>query len=413
MADFFHHLNPLKQLNNNNSQEEKRPLVIDESDSTIYYSTNNNTNNTDINNSSSTNDFELINKERHLVLLIAGMGARKDQEPLDGMFLGPFGKWFNIKKCQDAMKDELNNQFKKFKNFKNQNNQNNNNSPELILRSIDYCSSVREEGGYSKKLNLVSMKSGVQLFRKIANESMIDVLMYSSEKVKKQMQQIAIKQLNDIYEEYKHLDIKTISIVGHSLGSVVAFDILYQNQESNHTILNFKPDHCFLIGSPLGLFLMMDVQTKERMLEPFHDQLLESDDKNKGKKKRLLRDVGLYHLFHPYDPVAYRIEPHLDQRFANHEPVDLLTYDKRKKTGNNTFDKVTQAFSQMFEKLDDKKTENIELNELEEEYERIDYCLAVQELIINEYLSAGDVHLKYWANEIVCSFILEKIGLLD
>ena len=93
-----------------------------------------------------------------------------------------------------------------------------------------------------------------------------------------------------------------------------SFDILYQHQLSGKTLLNFTPDYCFLVGSPLGLFLTMDVQTENKYLEAFHCL------NPKTGKKQLLHDVHVYHLFHPYDPVAYRIDPHLDVKFAQHEP---------------------------------------------------------------------------------------------
>jgi len=55
-----------------------------------------------------------------------------------------------------------------------------------------------------------------------------------------------------------------------------------------------------------------------------------------------------------------------------------------------------------------------EMKKLLDEYERVDYSLPVySEFIINEYLSSGDVHLKYWANAEVCSFILEKLQLIS
>lgn len=44
----------------------------------------------------------------------------------------------------------------------------------------------------------------------------------------------------------------------------------------------------------------------------------------------------------------------------------------------------------------------------------IDHALPVMsEIVINEYLSASDVHLKYWSNYEVVSFILEKLNLIS
>ena len=44
----------------------------------------------------------------------------------------------------------------------------------------------------------------------------------------------------------------------------------------------------------------------------------------------------------------------------------------------------------------------------------VDHALPVlSEIVVNEYLNAGDVHLKYWHNAELSSFILEKIGLIS
>ncbi|EFC46515.1 DHDD domain-containing protein [Naegleria gruberi] len=347
-------------------------------------------------------DFELINNkedaEIHLVILIAGMGARKGHYLSDSLLV-PFGKWFDINKCQQAMKEEVSNCFKSYAN-----DQVKKRSPHILIRSIDYCSTVREEGGYNEKLNLISMKSGVQFLRLIANESMIDVLMYNSEKIKQQMQTTAVKQINEIFEEFKDVPIKSVSFVGHSLGSVLAFDILYQHQESGNTLLKMNPNRCFLVGSPLGLFLTMSVQTTNQYLEAFHCVNPQTN------KKQLLKEIDVYHLYHPYDPVAYRLDPHLDSRFGKHDPHSL-EYFARRFNPNHYVNQFNNYKAKIFgnqEKIDE------ELSELLKQYEIIDYCLPVNsELVINEYLSAGDVHLKYWNNTEVICFILEKMNLIS
>ena len=117
----------------------------------------------------------------HLIICIAGMGARKGHFLSDSL-LSQFGKWFDINKCQSAMRDTMQTAIQNYgtEQIKKK-------PPKIVVKSIDYCSVVREEGGYNDKLGRVSMKSGAALLRMIANESMIDVLMYNSEKIKKQI----------------------------------------------------------------------------------------------------------------------------------------------------------------------------------------------------------------------------------
>ena len=125
-----------------------------------------------------------------------------------------------------------------------------------------------------------------------------------------------MKQINDIFEEMEGIPLKSISLVGHSLGSVVAFDLLHQNQESGKTLLKMQPNFCFLVGSPLGLFLTMDFQTEKKQMESFNYVNPATG------KRQLLKEVPIFHLYHPYDPVAYRLDPHLDPAFSNYDPFE-------------------------------------------------------------------------------------------
>ena len=118
----------------------------------------------------------------HLVICIAGMGARKGHFLGEDILLKEFGKWFDINKCQTFLKDTLQTTFQNYASEERKRQ-----SPKIIVKSIDYCTVVRDEGGYNDKLGLVSVKSGAALLRMIANETMIDVLMYNSEKIKKQI----------------------------------------------------------------------------------------------------------------------------------------------------------------------------------------------------------------------------------
>jgi len=108
-----------------------------------------------------------------------------------------------------------------------------------------------------------------------------------------------------------------ISIAAHSLGGVICFDLL-ANQESAvefaavkprtesmsstdprrqhlkyvytaYPRLEFPVSNLFALGSPIGVFLMV-----RRQHQAFHQNFT------------LARADRLYNIFHPYDPVAYR-----------------------------------------------------------------------------------------------------------
>ncbi|XP_004365423.2 Ddhd2 protein [Capsaspora owczarzaki ATCC 30864] len=90
--------------------------------------------------------------------------------------------------------------------------------------------------------------------------------------------------------------------------------------------LNFDVDHCFLIGSPVGLF------TTLRGRRIGH---------NEGDCFPACR--RLYNIFHPYDPVAYRIEPCLSREFVDYKPA-LVPYHRGGKRFHIDIQEKTQSF---------------------------------------------------------------------
>lgn len=195
----------------------------------------------------------------------------------------------------------------------------------------------------------------------LGNNTAVDVLCYTSPKIQQRIVDVVRKQINNIFQEVKKQYPKftgQVSLIGHSLGSVIAYDLLKENEhllkkkepvtvckdwlkgkctlqqcghlhefdlnrmpmctfveqgkECSHPeclykhsksstelklpeVLDFIPNHVFLLGSPLGLFLML-----RRELDENHEQV------------RFLHKSEMYHIFHPSDPVAYRLEPLLN-----------------------------------------------------------------------------------------------------
>jgi len=71
--------------------------------------------------------------------------------------------------------------------------------------------------------------------------------------------------------------------------------------------LNFHPSRFFALGSPLGLFLAMRQQGSRL-----------------AQSHKLPTCPKLYNIFHPNDPVAYRIEPLFDPDFKKFSPASIL-----------------------------------------------------------------------------------------
>eukprot|EP00977_Amphora_coffeiformis_P014503 scaffold4063_cov178-Amphora_coffeaeformis.AAC.5 len=211
--------------------------------------------------------------------------------------------------------------------------------------------------------------------RDFANDTLMDVLYFMSPEHHDIMIDIVTREMNTVVKKFCQLTgfRGRISLIGHSLGSVLSFDILANqnidlyvgdqegfipgvasqdslesfvsarstersgegsgsNEGTEHDMepelfvptatpnevqtttmhrhqfaypqLDFEVDNFFLLGSPLAVFLMIRNQ----------QQPLREDYYLRGCQR-------VFNIFHPYDPVAYRIEPCLDPRNADFEPT--------------------------------------------------------------------------------------------
>jgi len=135
------------------------------------------------------------------------------------------------------------------------------------------------------------------------------------------------------------------SLIGHSLGSVICWDLLslkknlLLNDNNKHAVhvttskaagntaninyqqlsnggdygpslpkmfekvLPFEPDFTMFIGSPIGLFLSL------RGAHPVFDSIRDDHPQQPKVSPFTLPTRALYNIFSPSDPVAYRIEP--------------------------------------------------------------------------------------------------------
>ncbi|RQX72747.1 DDHD domain-containing protein [Toxoplasma gondii CAST] len=115
-------------------------------------------------------------------------------------------------------------------------------------------------------------------------------------------------------ERYKN---SKISVLGYSLGSVMAYELLagrpFRPSLFNPTTnpsprLNFHVDSLFLLGSALPAFLLLHAPEilKQGMWLP--------------------KDLRLYNIFHPCDPVAFRLEKLVYPQIRQLPPPVLLAF---------------------------------------------------------------------------------------
>lgn len=193
---------------------------------------------------------------------------------------------------------------------------------------------------------------GVPAVRNLITDLALDVLLYQSG-YREHVARIVQKEANRVYRLFKS---RTgfngkVSLCGHSLGSAVYFDILCRQSDDNRgrprrvssrthreavpsdsdINLDFPVDNFFALGSPIALFQMLKGRTvagRPSLREvappssPFDpdgsNPYASLGDMAAGQTKgsNLIpiavsspKCSELFNIFHPTDPIAYRIEP--------------------------------------------------------------------------------------------------------
>ncbi|KAI0164436.1 DDHD domain-containing protein [Hypoxylon sp. FL1284] len=218
---------------------------------------------------------------------------------------------------------------------------------------------------------------GVAFARSLISDLALDVLLYQSA-YREQIAEIVLKESNRIYKLFleRNPDFKgKVHVIGHSLGSAIMFDILCRQKEiqkpsetlrnplrfwpsqeragppkdSRELAFEFPVEDFYCLGSPIGLFQMLKGRTiaargkpnaapSESPLNPAYadDPFLAS----LGKDQRISAITGLpfsvsspkvgqlFNIFHPSDPISYRLEPLISPAMSSLKP-QALPYTKK------------------------------------------------------------------------------------
>ena len=346
----------------------------------------------------------------------------------------------------------------------------------------------------------ISLRTIPQM-RSFANDTLMDVLYFMSTEHHDIIIDIVTKEMNVVVQKFRALTgfDGRISIIGHSLGSIITWDILEHqtpSTDSNSSFeqsnlktptettsywkktpsssnednlrfastspnesytpnvdalnssflsqtaptykypkLQFDVDNAFMLGSPIAVFLMVRNQRKP----------LSADFALSGCPR-------VYNIFHPFDPVSYRLEPCIDPRNADFEPKIMthwnggfrVQYQTKRlwrklvqttmKTQQNLIMSLEAGFAGLglLDSQFDGHDENNESSQPstspnEYQYERstgqvnvgklnqgrrIDYMLQEKEIeAANEYVAAFAAHSCYWIEKDLSLFIARQIYL--
>lgn len=216
---------------------------------------------------------------------------------------------------------------------------------------------------------------GVPAVRNLITDLALDILLYQSA-YREHIAGIVQRECNRVYNLFRKRNPQfngKISLVGHSLGSAIMFDVLCRQKvpdttsaaanrasrsgntkpaERGDLSLDFEVEDFFCLGSPLGLFQMLKGRTiagrqasdsgpAQSPLDPdsLEDPFLGPYAPGTGPKKTSRTEIlsiavsspkcaQLFNIFHPSDPIAYRLEPLISPAMSSLKPQPL-PYIKR------------------------------------------------------------------------------------
>lgn len=355
----------------------------------------------------------------------------------------------------------------------------------IELIPIEWFSRMHDSStALMRSLNATTL-STIPALRAIANDVVFDVLMYLTPAFCQAVLECVTEQIRALHEKFQeiHPDFETnggtFSLVGHSLGSVICWDLLVllkekkeqtalpvsdrvaASQQQSHPMgyeayameegadkatngtfgpsltrpmtaaIPFEPEHTFFWGSPLGIFLTL------RGAHPVFEEL--RDDSVSLVSTFTLPTKSLYNIFHPSDPVAYRIEPLLLPQ--NFDPDDLpapvfLTppgkdvrlhlkakqlgdvvrrslFEPKRKSGWALVESAISALGTEITATEGDESTRSALTQfststkfpLGGKSDRVDFSLQT-ELINNDYISAVTAHSCYFSHKDILDFLI-------
>ena len=189
----------------------------------------------------------------------------------------------------------------------------------------------------------------------------LDILMYQSA-YREHISETVVRECNRVYKTFKQRnpDFKgKVSLIGHSLGSAIFFDILCQQKDPSpsptrsgrlsvprpippkapsNILLDFDVEEYYCLGSPLGLYQMLNGRKiagrgpqwdSSPTSDPFLGASASTTGSGSGEADLFTISVNtpkcaqLFNIFHPADPIAYRLEPLISTAMASLKPQPL------------------------------------------------------------------------------------------
>lgn len=241
--------------------------------------------------------------------------------------------------------------------------------------------------------------TGATTIRSLIGDIGLDILLYDDVYYQQQIIDAVIKELNDKYDIYKkhhsNVDVE-ISLIGHSLGSLILFDIL--SNKKYYQKLKFDVSNFFGVGSPVSIF---------KLIQRYNFKKLACNN--------------YFNIFHECDPIGYRVEPLIDRSIANVQPVVIATLsppdliiDKVKNINLiNDYILGSDLMKNKADipnlKLDGKlKRSHVENMHIHNSLGRVDFVIK-SKLLDLDVINALSSHVSYFENLDMIRFLIQKL----
>ncbi|KAI5964911.1 uncharacterized protein KGF55_001982 [Candida pseudojiufengensis] len=261
----------------------------------------------------------------HLILCVHGIGQVLGSKYESVNFT------HNINVLRNTMKKvfEENDEYKKLISSNDKKVDQLNNKIQVLPISwrhkVDFSPQMTKNENKDSRLPTLSQINvdGIRSLRNVVGDVILDVLLFYQPKYLNQIFEAVISEMNKVYKLYKQKNPNfngKIHLLGHSLGSAIIFDILsgksstINGKKDIPKDLEFNVENLFLVGSPVGLFKLLEgknIEARSEVNSKESEIIVSPNCKN------------LYNLFHPCDPIAYRLEPLVTPKFGDFKAVPI------------------------------------------------------------------------------------------
>jgi hypothetical protein len=286
--------------------------------------------------------------------------------------------------------------------------------------------------------------------RNIVSDVMLDIPYYLSPTHNAKMVSACINEANRIYRLWCQnnpgfSDWGRVHLIAHSLGSVMAIDILsqqpsevpsqfgdplYPEEKLPRDNFIFNTKSLFVCGSPVGFFLLL----KKASLLPRQDKAKPGADSyatpgvagEQGTYGCIAVD-NIYNIMNPYDPVAYRLNAAVDVSYSESlKPAVVPSADGSWLAIPNPFRKVAEPVNGRPPRLSsirlasnvELETHNFTREEIAEKRAyllndngQVDYFLKYGGGALQiQYLTMLGAHSSYWISRDFVRLIVTEVG---